>query len=65
MTKTSTDQEIALEQIARDCVDNWIENRMAGYEMRHKMQDRINTLAAFLERDITTFERTGKYPQYA
>ena len=56
----------ALERLAREYVNNWIES---GAMLTGDMKDRADSLAqtfeALILRDVDLFARTGKYPEYA
>jgi hypothetical protein len=54
----------ALEKVARDYVDSWIERGMLTGEMQSQANELCQHFEAFLERDIRKFAETGKYPQY-
>jgi hypothetical protein len=62
-TAKATLKPNALETVARQHVNVWIESGLTTGEMRDRVKSVVSEFEAFLARDVRYFGETGKYPR--
>ncbi len=61
---TVSENEASIERLARDCVNQMIQDGYDTAAMKMRRMEISNLFNDFMLRDIRTFAETGKYPEY-